>query len=92
MIDYLSTKILLIGIIKNIIAAASLWPLFCVSFDKYCIIGLPIGTEETLRAFGEDREACNNNCDRPRTFRNRLKVRSSVVNPALESFPIRKIN
>jgi hypothetical protein len=59
MIVYISTKLLLIGIIKNynrcdfILAVISFAPLSANIVSR----GLPKRKEEVLRAFGEDREA-----------------------------------
>jgi hypothetical protein len=59
MIVYISTKLLLIGIIKNynrgsfILAVISLVP----ASTNIVSGGLPIRVDEVLRAFGEDREA-----------------------------------
>jgi hypothetical protein len=58
MIVYISTKLLLIGIIKNynrggfILAVISFAPLSA----NILLRGLPKRMEEVLRAFGEDRE------------------------------------
>jgi hypothetical protein len=94
MIGYISTKLLLIGIIKNYnrgsfnLAVISVVP----ASIKIVSVGLPVAWKKPSGLSEKIAKRGNNNCDRPRTFRNRLKVRSSVVNPALESFPIRKIN
>jgi len=83
MIVHISTKLLLIGIIKNynrcsfILAVISFAPLSANIVSR----GLPKRKEEVLRAFGEDREAWNNNRARPRTCRNRIEVRSREWSP-----------
>jgi hypothetical protein len=82
MIVYISTKLLLIGIIKNynrcdfILAVISFAPLSANIVSR----GLPKRKEEVLRAFGEDREAWNNNRARP-PCRNRIEVRSREWSP-----------
>jgi hypothetical protein len=59
MIDHISTKLLLIGIIKNYNRGSFI--LTVISFAPASInivsLGLPIRMEEVLRAFGENREA-----------------------------------
>ncbi len=59
MIGYISTKLLLIGIIKNYNRGSFI--LAVISFAPPSInivaLGLPIRMEEVLRALGEDREA-----------------------------------
>jgi hypothetical protein len=60
MIGYISTKLLLIGIIKNYNRGS--FNLAVISFVPASIHilsrGLPLHMEETLQTFGEDREAC----------------------------------
>jgi hypothetical protein len=59
MIVYISTKLLLIGIIKNYNRGSFILAVISVVPASLNIVsgGLPIRVEEVLRAFGEDREA-----------------------------------
>jgi hypothetical protein len=95
-IVYISTKLLLIGIIKNynrgrfILAVISFAPASINIVSR----GLPICVEQSSRLSEKVAKRGNNNCARPRTCRNRLKGSIERIElcfdggggPALDSF------
>jgi hypothetical protein len=98
MIVYISTKLLLIGIIKNYNRGSFI--LAVISFAPAAINivsgGLPIRMEKSSRLSAKIANRGNNHCAGPRTCRKRREVRSSEwspislssEDPALENFPL----